>query len=105
LLPDRTHFQQFTLSQPLTAGEAALLIHLEQYPSMTAAAAAEYNPSVLCNYAFSLAQSFNSFYDDHPIAKAENDEKKCLRLMIIILTAQVLRHSMHLLGIKLPEKM
>jgi arginyl-tRNA synthetase len=105
LLPDRTHFQQFKLSQPLTKGEGALLIHLEQYPTMIAAAATEYNPSVLCNYAFSLAQSFNSFYDDHPISKAENEEKKCLRLMIIIMTAQVLRHSMHMLGIRLPEKM
>jgi arginyl-tRNA synthetase len=105
LLPDRTHFQQFTLTQPITKGEAALLIALEQYPAMVGAAAAEYNPSVLCNYAFSLAQAFNSFYDDHQIAKAESEEKKCLRLMIIILTAQVLRHSMNLLGIKLPEKM
>jgi arginyl-tRNA synthetase len=105
LLPDRTHFQQFTLTQPVTKGEAALLIALEQYPAMVSAAATEFNPSVLCNYAFSLAQAFNSFYDDHSISKAENDEKKSLRLMIIILTAQVLRHSMHLLGIKLPEKM
>ncbi len=105
LLPDRTHFQQFTLTAPLSKGESGLLIMLEQYPGMTAAAAAEYAPSVLCNYAFSLAQAFNSFYDDHSITRAESDEKKALRLMIIIMTAQVLRHSMKLLGIRLPEKM
>lgn len=105
ILPDSTHFQQFTLSEPITKGEAGLLILLEQYPAVMSAAANEYNPSVLCNYAFSLAQSFNSFYDDHSITKAENEEKKCLRLMIIILTAQVLRHSMSQLGIRLPEKM
>jgi arginyl-tRNA synthetase len=105
LLPDRTHFQNFKLSETLTKGEAGLLILLEQYPAMMAAAANEFNPSVLCNYAFSLAQAFNSFYDDHSITKAESEEKKCLRLMIIILTAQVLRHSMNQLGIRLPEKM
>jgi arginyl-tRNA synthetase len=105
LLPDRTHFQSFTCGQPLTSGEVALLLQLEQYPSVLSAAAAEHNPSLLCNYAFTLAQVFNSFYDDHPITKAESSEKKNLRLMTIIFTAQVLRHSMHLLGIKLPEKM
>jgi arginyl-tRNA synthetase len=105
LLPDRTHFQQFSLTQALTKGESDLLILLEQYPSITSAAATEFNPSVLCNYAFSVAQSFNSFYDDNSITRAENEEKKNLRLMIIILTAQVLRHSMNMLGIRLPEKM
>lgn len=105
LLPDRTHFQSFTCAQPLTTGEGSLLLQLEQYPSVLSAAAHEHNPSLLCNYAFTLAQVFNSFYDDHPITKAENAEKKNLRLMTIIFTAQVLRHSMHLLGIRLPEKM
>lgn len=105
LLPDATHFQNFRLTQPLTDGEAGLLIHLEQYPALLATAAQEYNPSLLCNYAFTLAQAFNSFYDDHSITKAENEEKKSLRLMTIIMTAQVLRHSMNLLGIRLPEKM
>lgn len=105
LLPDRTHFQSFTCGQALTAGEVALLLQLEQYPSILSAAASEHNPSLLCNYSFTLAQVFNSFYDDHPITKAESAEKKNLRLMTIIFTAQVLRHSMHLLGIKLPEKM
>jgi hypothetical protein len=39
------------------------------------------------------------------IAHAENEEKKQLRLLLIIMTASVLRHAMHLLGIRLPEKM
>ena len=105
LLPDRTHFQQFTLTQDIAPAERSLLISLEQYPSVLEAAEIDYNPSLLCNYAFSLAQSFNTFYDVHSIANAESEEKKALRLMIIIMTAQVLRHSMNLLGIKLPEKM
>jgi arginyl-tRNA synthetase len=63
------------------------------------------SPSIICNYAFQLAQSFNSFYDQHSISKAENEEKKQLRLMMIIMTAQTLRRAMNLLGIALPEKM
>ncbi len=70
-----------------------------------AEAASEFNPSSLCNYSFQLAQLFNSFYDAHSISKAESAEKKNLRLMIIIMTASVLRHAMGLLGIRMPEKM
>jgi len=105
LMPDSSHFQPFEMKEPITKGEALLLLTLERYPAILKSAGAEYNPSELCNYAFGLAQAFNSFYDDHPIAKAESEEKKSLRLMIVIFTAQVLRNSMGLLGIRLPEKM
>jgi arginyl-tRNA synthetase len=92
-------------TQAITPAEKKLIIALEQYPNILEAAAEEYDPSQLCNYSFHLAQLFNSFYDEHSISKAENEEKKQLRLMIIILTAQVLRNAMKLLGISLPEKM
>jgi arginyl-tRNA synthetase len=52
-----------------------------------------------------LAQLFNSFYDAHSISKAESEEKKQFRIMIIVMTASILRHAMHLMGIKMPEKM
>lgn len=105
LLPDVSSFQSFNLTEPLAILERGLLITLEQYPSIGEAAVADYNPSLICNYAFRLAQDFNSFYDVHSIAAAESPEKKSLRLMLIIMTAQVLRHSMSLMGIRLPEKM
>lgn len=105
LLPDSTKFQSFCQTQPITPAEKKLAIALEQYPTVLYDAATEYNPSALCNYSFQLAQLFNSFYDEHSISKAENEEKKQLRLMLIIMTAQTLRHAMHLLGIRLPEKM
>jgi arginyl-tRNA synthetase len=105
LLPDKGHFDSFTMSQPLSVSEKKLAQMLEQYPSILQATAEEYNPGNLCNYSFQLAQQFNSFYDVHSISKAENDEKKQLRLMLIMLTASVLRHGMNLLGIRLPEKM
>jgi arginyl-tRNA synthetase len=105
LLPDSTKFQSFTQTQPVTPAEKKLAVTLEQYPTIMENAAVEFNPSLLCNYTFQLAQQFNSFYDEHSISKAENEEKKQLRLMLIIMTAQVMRHAMQLLGIRLPEKM
>jgi len=105
LLPDNVKFQTFKRTEDITTAEKDLIRALEQYPDIVDSAATEYNPSLLCNYAFQLAQLFNSFYDVHSISKAENEEKKQLRLMTVIMTAQVLRHAMHLLGIRLPEKM
>jgi arginyl-tRNA synthetase len=103
--PDSTKFQSLTLTQPLAPAERKLALMLEQYPSILEVAAIEYNPSALCNYSFQLAQQFNSFYDEHSISKAENEEKKQLRLLLIIMTASILRHAMKLCGIRLPEKM
>jgi arginyl-tRNA synthetase len=95
----------FSRTLPLEALERKMILVLEEYVSVLHNAAGEYNPSAICNYCFHLAQSFNTFYDAHSISKAENDEKKRLRLMIIIFTAATLRHGMGLLGIRLPEKM
>jgi len=105
LLPDNSTFASFALTQGITPAEKKLAVALEQYPTVLENAATEYNPSLLCNYCFALAQQFNSFYDEHSIGKAENEEKKQLRLMLIIMTAQTLRHALKLLGIALPEKM
>ncbi|MBC7554370.1 MAG: arginine--tRNA ligase [Taibaiella sp.] len=104
-MPESIHFQSFTLNDAILPLEKNMIRHLEQYPAILEAAAKELNPSEICNYAFQLAQHFNSFYSEHSIANAENDEKKQLRLMMVVMTGAVLRHSLHLLGIKLPEKM
>jgi arginyl-tRNA synthetase len=98
-------FFGLNLTQPIAPAEKRLILALEQYPTILETAAEEYNPAQLCNYSFHVAQLFNSFYDEHSISKAENEEKKQLRLMTVILTAQVLRNAMKLLGISLPEKM
>ncbi len=102
---DNASFPGFKLTQELASAEKALILWLEHYPDVMQASADEYNPSLLCNYTFQLAQQFNSFYDVHSISKAENEEKKQLRLMIIIMVARVMRHAMGTMGISLPEKM
>ena len=105
LVPDQEQFQAFRLTQGFAPMEQKMISLLEQYAGVLNDAATEFNPSAICNYAFALAQAFNSFYDVHSISKAENEEKKQLRLMIVVMTASVLRHGMNLLGIRMPEKM
>jgi arginyl-tRNA synthetase len=85
--------------------EKELLISLEKYSSILQQACIEMNPSLVANYVFSVAKTFNSFYSEHSIGRAESEYKKQLRLRICVMTAHVIQSSMHLLGIRVPERM
>lgn len=85
--------------------EKEIIIAAEQYPLMLEQACAEQNPSVIANYIFQLAKTFNSFYTEHSIANAESEAKKQLRLQLAIFTANIIRSGMQLLGIRVPERM
>ncbi|WP_118974116.1 arginine--tRNA ligase [Taibaiella koreensis] len=98
-------YGQFTLGEGLAPLEKSLLLKIEQYPSILDQAAKEYNPSLVCNYAFQLAQLFNSFFAVHSINQAESEEKRQLRLMLVTMIGNVIRHAMSLLGIEVPQKM
>ncbi len=85
--------------------ERELIRKLEQYPMILDQAAHEHNPSLLAIYAFEVAKQFNTFYTEHSVLNAESEEKKQLRLKICALTAEVIKNSMGLLGIGVPERM
>ncbi len=89
----------------IQAAERDLLLHLEQLKAIIENAGKEYNPSVICNYTFKLAQVFNSFFDQHSVLKAEDDEAKNFRLHLASYTARVIEFSMQLLGIRVPNRM
>ena len=94
--------EQWTALLPL---EKAVIVMAEQYPNIIEQACREHNPSVIANYVFQLAQTFNSFYTEHSVANAETEEKKKLRLQLATMTATILKSGMELLGIKVPERM
>ncbi|WP_143310301.1 arginine--tRNA ligase [Chitinophaga vietnamensis] len=92
--------------------EKELIILNEQFPGILADAYKEMSPAVVANYAFQLAQLFNSFYAEkvdgvptYSILRAASEEKKKLRLQIITLTAHTIAQSMKMLGIRVPERM
>lgn len=90
---------------PLLPAEKKLLIELEKFGETVEKASAEMDPSVIANYVFTLAQTFNSFAAELRILTAETPEKKELRLQMAELTAHVIKTGMRLLGIRVPEKM
>ena len=93
------------MGSSLLPAEKKTIVELEKFPSIVRQAAAEMNPSVIANYVFSLAQTFNSLVAELRILTAETEEKKELRLELAQFTANVISVSMRLLGIGVPEKM
>ncbi|MBX2930622.1 MAG: arginine--tRNA ligase [Chitinophagaceae bacterium] len=85
--------------------EKEVIKQLEQFPAALVEAAQEHDPSKMAIYIFNTAQLFNSFYAQHSITQAENEQKKQLRLHIAQLTAQVIKTGMSVLGIGVPERM
>ncbi len=97
----------FTLqhSEPLLPLEKELIILLEKYPAAIEQSAFEHNPSVIVNYCYELAKTFNSFVTEHRVLKAETENKKQLRLRVCQMTANVIASGMRLSGIEVPERM
>lgn len=85
--------------------EKEMLIELENFPTVIEQSGNEHDPSHLANYIYNVAKTFNSFYTEHSVMKAESEEKKQLRLFICELTANVIAGGMQLLGINVPERM
>ncbi|MCW3463820.1 arginine--tRNA ligase [Chitinophaga nivalis] len=104
--------ENFLATAPLLPLEKELIMLNEQFPAILAEAYREMNPAIIASYAFQLAQLFNSFYAEkvegvptYSIIKATSEEKKQLRLQIIMLTAHTIAQSMKMLGIRVPERM
>ncbi|TAM93888.1 MAG: arginine--tRNA ligase [Chitinophagaceae bacterium] len=91
--------------QPLLPLEKSIIIQLEKFEQALENAALEMDPSIIANYAFELAKIFNTFYTEHSVTKAENEEKKILRLLLCKAVAQDISYSIGLLGISVPERM
>lgn len=85
--------------------EKAVILHLERYGAALQNAALELDPSIIANYTYALAKIFNSFYSEHAVSQAETSAKKSLRLQLCILTSSTISWAMHLLGIRVPERM
>ena len=90
----------------INADEAAVADKLSQFNSILHEAMHHYAPSLLCNYLFELAQTYNSFYNNNRIlSNDEKPETKAYRLLLTMATEQVMRNGLDLLGIPAPEKM
>ncbi|MFH0780319.1 MAG: arginine--tRNA ligase [Parcubacteria group bacterium] len=84
--------------------EKALLIKLNNFTEAETEAAAEMDPSKVAKYLFELAQCFNTFYQECPILKAE-DEVQTFRVELIKSVRKTMEKGLDLLGIEIVDKM
>lgn len=98
-------FPEASAYTDLSADEKDLIQQLYAFPAIINEAAREYDPSAVAAYGYQLAKSFHKFYHDYSILNAESPAARDFRLALSQAIAQVLSHSMQLLGIDMPERM
>lgn len=96
---------QLTYNKPLTNKELELIKQLYIFNNVIDDSAKNLNPASIANYVYNIAKLFNSFYQEIPILKAENQESKLFRLKLSKDVAEVIKVSLMLLGIDVPERM
>lgn len=85
--------------------ETELALKLADYPAVVGEAGQKYNPSLVANYLYQLAQAFSVFYHTEDVLKEENEMKRRGRLALCASVSQVLVNGLALLGIEAPESM
>ncbi len=98
-------------SQPLDSAfiledtEKKLIRSLYEYPQVVFNAGENYSPALIANYIYDLAKDFNSFYQENPIFREKDTDKRNFRLQLSRFIANTIKQGMSLLGIDVPEKM
>ena len=75
------------------------------FPGLLKEAGENYNPALVANYVYELSKSYNQFYHENPVLKEENENLKIFRLNLSEITGSIIKSSMKLLGIEVPERM
>ncbi len=94
-----------SLDTNITEKEKNILKQLTQFPIAVKSAADNYSPALIANYAFELVKTFNSYYQSTTILKIHDLEIKNFRLTLSNKVGEVIKSSMKLLGVEVPEKM
>jgi len=94
-----------SLHQPLLPLEKETIVRLYQFQPAVIQAGDEMSPAVIANYVYDLAKGFNQLYQELPVLKETNEEKIYLRILISEFAGNIIKKSMILLGIEVPERM
>jgi arginyl-tRNA synthetase len=89
----------------LEPSERDVLKWLTEFPVHMNEAASDLSPAVLANYTYELVKAYNHFYQSVSIMIETDEDKKRMRLALSANVAKVIRQSMRLLGIEVPNRM
>lgn len=85
--------------------ERKIILQLFAFSETISESAETYNPSILADYVYQLARSFNTFYGELSILSAESNDALLFRINLSKLTASVILKGMKLLGMDVPDRM
>ncbi|MCC9136143.1 arginine--tRNA ligase [Pontibacter silvestris] len=89
----------------LHEAEQEVIVQLVNYPEVVKEAGNLYAPSVIGNYAYELAKAYNRFYQEISIFNETDEQARNFRIALSAMVARLIRESMGLLGINVPERM
>jgi arginyl-tRNA synthetase len=89
----------------LEPAEREIVQVLSRFESRLKDAAEQYAPSIIANYTYELAKEYNQFYQSIPIFNEADAAKLAFRVALSGAVSNVIMKGMHLLGIRVPERM
>ena len=92
-------------SLPIHPAERALILTLDEFGPVLAEVGTTLEPHRLCTYLFELAKTFNEFWQNCPVLRAENDVQRANRAALVQSTRRTLAQGLDLLGIEAPTRL
>ncbi len=90
---------------PMLEKEWRLIKLMTDFPRVIEESAKEFSPAQIANFSFDLAREFNQYYHEVSVLHEENALVREQRLLLLNQVSKLLKLSMELLGIVLPERM
>ncbi len=85
--------------------ESGLLKLIYDYPAVIKEAEEKRNPSLVANYVYDVSKEFNQYYHETGILKEENPDIREFRLALSSKVGEIIKSSLDILGIEVPERM
>ncbi len=89
----------------ISKDEGLLVREMDEFQEVVLTAVEQAKPQKLCNYAYSLAEKFHSYYTDHRIVDPENVEISKDRLKLCACVKNTLEITLSLIGVSAPDEM
>jgi arginyl-tRNA synthetase len=97
--------KKVAISISISKKEVQLIKLIDKFPEIVTEAGKNLSPALIANYCYELVKEYNQFYHDYSILREEIIEFRNFRLALSNLTGRIIKTSMNLLGIDVPEKM
>lgn len=92
-------------SLALLDSEKSLLININECPKVIEEAGKNFSPALIANYIYNLVKEYNSYYQSVSILKEEDEAVRAFRVSLSYKVGEIIKSSMALLGVNVPERM